>query len=191
MVINILRSHAVTWVCIGCFLVGSNAIHAQETTQKPFWKHYSFYLDGGAILFLKGTTTARGATTLFPMHVSWFPWPVVALGWKWTAALGRRVYGQLHFYYSSTHVLHAMVHWTCLIIPGTRFSLGYVNSKDMLFTLGLGTKEFIKLHGSLAVDIPLSNHFFLSLEASYPFDRVSLGGPATLLRITTQLGYKW
>lgn len=191
-----LRSYLLKWLFIGFLLSIASVLHAQETTSKPLQYHDSFHIDAGTMLFgEKPATVYNGVSGTVWHYVEprWLPLPVIDIGWKRTYTLGRGFCWQSDLYWSSTHIVLAFAHWAFVLLPSYRFSIGYANSKDILLTLGFGTKEIANLNGSLAVDIPFSQHFLFSLEASHSFYPAIflLEDDKTLLRITAKLSYKF
>ena len=183
------RSYIFKGVFISLFLLGSSALHAQATTpKKPFWSQHSFYLDGGAMLVLfQETTDERGNEKLFSIKPYLFPFPLIDIGWKGTDELATKFFWSASLYYSTTNYFNLLAGWIVLLMPNARLSLEYVHSRDMLFTLGLGTRGFLGTYGSLAMDIPFSKHGAFSVEASFPIsDHVN-----DTMRITAKLGYKF
>lgn len=169
-------------ILLGFSLSGASVLHARTTTPQSFWYRHDFHLDGGTILGLNKNNS--GEKEAIGISFTWLPILLVDIGWKWTGALREGFCYQLNLDFSS---LNAFALYWSMVIPNTRLSLGYFNSKNMLFTLGLGTKEFARVYGSLAMEMPFSKHFFLTVEAAHPFKRDSF----ELIRITAKLGYNF
>lgn len=191
-----LRIYPLKGLFIGFLLSGAGVLHVQATTPKPFWHCHAIHLDAGAMTYLKlskelsnekkGEYTGRTRIDL-----DWLP--VVALGYKWTDTLGKDICYQIGLDYSFTQlVLRFLIPSSPLFglwfaIDG-RLGVGYLNSKDMLFTLGVGTK-YQQLFGGIAADVPLSKHFYLTAEASCLLGDILDQRP--IFFITTTLSYKF
>ncbi|MEM9416901.1 MAG: hypothetical protein AAF963_00935 [Bacteroidota bacterium] len=184
-----LRSYLFKGVLIGLFLLGSSTLYAQAATPKKlFWYQHPFHMDAGTMLFLsKNNNKEKNGAGRTDIELHWAPVFLVDTGWRWTGTLGRCLFGQADLYFRPTNAILMGGDLALALLPYTRFSLGYIASKDILFTLGLGTKEFFEVHGILALDMPFSDHLYLTVEAAHPFDRYNMN----LLRITAKLGYKF
>ena len=212
MLINTIRSNRARALVLGCMVylfLGTSNGYAQAKPQGQLGQkqQHPFYVSYG--------TTLRLARS----QVAWFPKHVPSIGWKIQAlrSLKGPWYREWKLFYPNLLIPATAIYYALgggdkgiphkqrakadtfkflflvsSLLPSPEVSLGYFNSKDILFTIGLGAElPIIGLAGNVALEVPLSKQFFISLMGSYPIWRIFLDGNDTVFIITANLGYKF